>query len=158
MAASKRGKTTTVIVLGVVLGGMITLTAFSVQLYNLFCKVTGYGGTTQVASELKPVDPAKTRTIKVRFNADTAKDMPWRFQPEQTEIEVKVGERSLAFYKAINPTDKPILGQAIYNVTPAKMGIYFNKIECFCFSEQLLRPGEKVDMAGVVLHRPGHAG
>lgn len=146
MASRQRGMKATVIGLSVMLGIMITLTAFSVPLYNMFCKVTGYGGTTRVASEVKSAEGRETRILKIRFNADTAKDMPWRFQPEQTEIEIKVGERSLAFFKSSNPSDRPILGQAVYNVTPAKMGQYFNKIECFCFSEQLLRPGEEVDM------------
>jgi len=116
----------------------------AVPLYSLFCQVTGLGGTPQIAQG--PSTAVGERTIKVRFNADTAADLPWRFGPVRREIEVKVGETALVFYRAENPTDRPISGQAGYNVTPLKAGAYFSKVDCFCFSEQRLQPGQTVEM------------
>lgn len=138
------GKTLTVTVLASVILGMLGLTAASVPLYRLFCQVTGYGGTTQVADQL-PASPAST-TVKVRFNADVDPNLPWSFEPEQRQIEVRIGEQNLAYYHAWNRSDRPIVGQATYNVTPFKAGRYFDKIACFCFDEQVLQPGEEVDM------------
>lgn len=128
----------------VVVGGMIGLSYASVPLYKLFCQVTGFGGTTQVA-EQAPVDVSE-KTIKVRFNADVNSGLPWQFKPEQREITVRLGEDNLAHYVAENMSVKPITGQAVYNVTPLKAGQYFSKIACFCFDEQTLQPGERVDM------------
>ena len=124
--------------------GMLGLTAASVPLYDLFCRVTGYGGTTQVAAAAP--DTVKDHTIRVSFNADRQPDLPWRFQPMQRRMEVKVGENHLAFYEAENRSDVPIVGRAVYNVTPFKVGGYFAKVHCFCFEEQLLMPGERVEM------------
>jgi cytochrome c oxidase assembly protein subunit 11 len=138
------GKTLTVAVLVSVVVGMLGLTAAAVPLYRLFCQVTGYGGTTQRA-EAAP-DQRVERTITVRFNADVDPDLPWSFQPEQRQIEVRIGEQSLAYYRARNRSDHPVVGQAVYNVTPFKAGPYFDKIACFCFDEQVLGPGEEVDM------------
>lgn len=119
----------------------------SAPLYSVFCRVTGFGGTP-LRAEAAPtaVDTAGERTIIVRFNSDTAPGMPWKFQPEQRQVVVKPGEETLIFYKASNPTDEAITGQAAYNVTPDKAGQYFNKIQCFCFTEQRLNPGQTVDM------------
>lgn len=116
----------------------------SVPLYQLFCQVTGYGGTTQVADQ--GADEILDRTIKVRFNADTASGLPWEFRPAQREIELRVGETGMAYYTAINHSDRPVVGTASYNVTPLKAGPYFSKIDCFCFTEQKLAPGEKAEM------------
>ena len=127
-----------------VIVGMLGLTAASVPLYDLFCRVTGYGGTTQVAAAAP--DTVKDHTIRVSFNADRQPDLPWRFQPIQRRMEVKVGENHLAFYEAENRSDVPIVGRAVYNVTPFKVGGYFAKVHCFCFEEQLLMPGERVEM------------
>ena len=127
-----------------VIVGMLGLTAASVPLYDLFCRVTGYGGTTQVAAAAP--DTVKDHTIRVSFNADRQPDLPWRFQPMQRRMEVKVGENHLAFYEAENRSDVPIVGRAVYNVTPFKVGGYFAKVHCFCFEEQLLMPGERVEM------------
>jgi cytochrome c oxidase assembly protein subunit 11 len=127
-----------------VIVGMLGLTAASVPLYDLFCRVTGYGGTTQVAAAAP--DTVKDHTIRVSFNADRQPDLPWRFQPMQRRMEVKVGENHLAFYEAENRSDVPIVGRAVYNVTPFKVGAYFAKVHCFCFEEQLLMPGERVEM------------
>jgi cytochrome c oxidase assembly protein subunit 11 len=123
---------------------MVGLTAASVPLYRLFCQVTGYGGTTQVAGDTLP--EATDRTIKVRFDAGIGDDLPWGFQPVEREIEVRIGEQNLAFYRAENRSDRPVVGQATYNVTPLKGGLYFYKIACFCFDEQTLAAGQSVDM------------
>jgi len=127
---------------GVVVG-MIGLAYASVPLYDLFCRVTGYGGTTQRAA----VAPAETgaRTFRVRFNADVNPDLPWNFRPAQNEVVVKAGEERLAFFRAVNDSNEPVVGTAVYNVTPQKIGAYFNKIECFCFTKQRLQPGETMD-------------
>lgn len=116
----------------------------SVPFYSWFCRVTGFGGTTGVA-EAAP-DAASDITIKVRFDASLDRMMPWKFEPEQRQMEVKLGESALAFYRSSNPTDRPVAGQATYNVYPYEAGAYFQKIECFCFTEQVLAPGEVADM------------
>ena len=144
MSGPGSGKTVTALLATGVIFGMLGLTAAAVPLYRLFCQVTGYGGTTQVAEAL-PQQPL-AQTIKVRFNADVDPALPWSFRPVQREIEVRIGEQHLAFYRARNDSDRPIVGQAVYNVTPFKAGAYFDKIACFCFEEQRLAPGEEVDM------------
>ncbi len=123
---------------------MVGLTAASVPLYRLFCQVTGYGGTTQVASEAVP--GAIQQSISVRFDASIGDDLPWQFQPVQREVEIPIGEETLAFYRAANVADRPVVGSSTFNVTPHKAGPYFSKIECFCFVEQVLQPGESVEM------------
>lgn len=125
--------------------GMLGLTAASVPLYDLFCRVTGFGGTPQVADSV-PGAVADGRTIRVSFNADRDPELPWSFQPLQRRMEVVPGESYLAFYAAENRGDVPIVGRAVYNVTPFKVGGYFAKVQCFCFEEQLLQPGERVEM------------
>ena len=144
MSGSQRGKTVTVTLAVSTIAGMLGLTAASVPLYRLFCAVTGYGGTTQVAEALP--DQPLAQTIKVRFNADIDPALPWSFSAVQREIEVHIGEQNLAFFRARNLADRPIVGQAVYNVTPFKAGPYFDKIACFCFNEQRLEPGQEVDM------------
>ena len=124
--------------------GMILLTMASVPIYKVFCKITGYGGTTQIA--YKSTDKKGTKVIKVRFDANIDDKLPWRFTTKQNEISVKTGENAIAFYYAENISDKPIIGTAVYNVTPHLAAPYFNKIECFCFQEQLLNPGQKALM------------
>ncbi len=116
----------------------------AVPLYQLFCQVTGFGGTTQRAEALPTV--AGERIIKVRFDANTDPDLPWRFRPKQREIAVRVGQEGLAIYEAVNLSDQAIMGQASFNVSPAKAGQYFSKIQCFCFNEQVLLPGESANM------------
>ncbi|SMO76161.1 cytochrome c oxidase assembly protein [Ruegeria faecimaris] len=116
----------------------------SVPFYDWFCRVTGYGGTTGVA-EAAPEDILE-RTVTVRFDASKAKDMAWEFKPVERQMEIRIGETGLAFYEAYNPTDRPIAGQASYNVAPYSAGGYFQKIACFCFEEQVLQPGERVQM------------
>ena len=116
----------------------------SVPLYDLFCRVTGYGGTTNASTG--NTEGVLGQTIKVRFDASTARDMPWEFKPEQRQMELKIGQDGMAFYEAYNPTDKPIRGTASYNVAPYAAGAYFSKIHCFCFEEQILQPGERMSM------------
>ncbi|WP_299703443.1 cytochrome c oxidase assembly protein [uncultured Tateyamaria sp.] len=116
----------------------------SVPFYDWFCRVTGFGGTpgvSEVASE-----EILDQTIKVRFDASLERNMPWQFTPEVREMELRIGETGLAFYEAYNPTDKPIAGSASYNVAPYEAGGFFSKIDCFCFEEQVLQPGERVMM------------
>jgi cytochrome c oxidase assembly protein subunit 11 len=131
-------------ILATVVVGMIGLAYASVPLYDLFCRVTGYGGTTQQA-EIAP-DVILNREITIEFDANTSRNMPWDFKPVERKVTMKVGQSGLAFYEAFNPTDQVIKGTATFNVTPQKVGQYFTKIDCFCFTEQVLQPGERVDM------------
>ncbi len=127
-----------------VVAGMIGAAYASVPLYQLFCQVTGYGGTTQVAD----VVPEKVgdRVITVRFNSDVDPHLPWAFQPVQREMTLKVGESGLAFFHARNLAARTTVGTATFNVTPLKAGPYFNKVQCFCFTEQQLAGGGEADM------------
>ncbi|MFC3711732.1 cytochrome c oxidase assembly protein [Sphingoaurantiacus capsulatus] len=125
---------------------MVGLAYASVPLYQLFCQVTGFGGTTMFASESDvPAKPLE-QTISVRFDANVAPGLSWSFKPVKTHETVKIGERRLAFYRATNHSDKPITGTASYNVSPDTAGSFFVKIACFCFTEQTLQPGQTVDM------------
>lgn len=125
-------------------GFMVFMAFAAVPLYDLFCRVTGYGGTTQVSDG--PSGEVIDRQIRVRFNADTHRDMPWQFSPEQREVSVLLGQDALVSYVAANKTQRPVTGTAIYNVTPQKVGKYFHKTQCFCFQEQTLHPGEDMNM------------
>lgn len=116
----------------------------SVPFYNWFCRVTGFGGTTDVAEAGS--DVVLDETITIRFDASTVRGMPWQFAPTVRTIELKIGETGLAFYEAYNPTDRVVAGSASYNVTPYEAGGFFTKIDCFCFEEQVLQPGERVQM------------
>lgn len=116
----------------------------SVPFYDWFCRVTGFGGATNIAETGS--DVILDQTIKIRFDASLERDMPWTFKPEVREMEIRIGETGLAFYEAHNPLDVPIAGQAAYNVTPYEAGAFFDKIACFCFVEQVLMPGETVMM------------
>jgi len=116
----------------------------SVPFYNWFCRVTGFGGVTGVAEAES--DEILDQTITIRFDASLTRDMPWEFTPVQREMTMRIGETGLAFYEAYNPTDRAVAGQASYNVTPYSAGAFFDKIECFCFTEQVLKPGERVQM------------
>lgn len=123
---------------------MVGASFAAVPLYRIFCQVTGYAGTTQRAE--KGSDTVLDRTITVRFDANVVRSLPWRFVPEKNAIKVKIGESTLAFYKTANLSARPITGTATFNVTPEIVGSYFNKIECFCFTEQTLKAGQEVDM------------
>jgi len=123
---------------------MVAAAYAAVPLYDLFCRVTGFGGTTQVA-DIAP-GAAGDRTITVRFDASLNRAMPWRFDAPEEAVTLPVGESGLAFYRAENLAAHDVVGTATYNVAPAKAGYYFSKIDCFCFTEQVLRAGEAVDM------------
>lgn len=140
----RRGKRITVVCLLALLGAMGTLTAYSVELYEVFCRVTGYGGTTQVAERTS--DRVIDRHITIRFNADTHSGLKWRFEPVQDSITIRAGQQAMAFYRAQSHAASPVVGTATFNVTPSKAGQYFNKIDCFCFTEQTLDPGQSADM------------
>lgn len=116
----------------------------SVPFYDWFCRVTGFGGAPGIATAGS--DEILDQTITIRFDASRERDMPWEFKPVQREMTLRIGETGLAFYEAYNPTDRPIAGQASYNVTPYSAGGFFDKIDCFCFTEQVLAPGERVEM------------
>lgn len=124
--------------------GMAMLAYASVPLYRVFCEVTGFGGTTKRAA-LAP-DQATGRIVTLTFNADIAPDLPWRFSPGEPSMQVRVGQNSLTHYVAENLSENPTKGHAVYNVTPHKAGRYFEKIECFCFTEQTLEGRQKVNM------------
>lgn len=146
----KNARTAMLAILGAL--AMLGLGYASVPLYNLFCRVTGFGGTTQRASEsdadvaARLAQSAGGHTISVRFDASVARDMPWSFRPSQPTDTVQIGIRDMTTYVARNNSDVPITGTATYNVEPAQAGRYFNKIQCFCFTEQTLQPGQEVHM------------
>jgi len=124
--------------------GMIALSYASVPLYRLFCKVTGFGGTTQEATALP--DKIYDRELTVQFNTDVSPELPWEFTPEQRSIKLRVGEQKLAFFKATNNGSEGMEGVSTFNVTPDDMGEYFMKIKCFCYDAQHIAPGETIEM------------
>ncbi|MEM7241414.1 MAG: cytochrome c oxidase assembly protein [Pseudomonadota bacterium] len=123
---------------------MLSLSFLAVPFYNWFCRVTGFGGVTQVAEAES--DTVLDREIQVRFDGSKDANMPWEFRPIETKMTIKIGETGLAFYEAHNPTDQVIAGSASFNVFPYSAGAYFNKVHCFCFELQVLQPGETVQM------------
>jgi cytochrome c oxidase assembly protein subunit 11 len=132
--------------------GMIGVTYASAELYDLFCKVTGYGGTTQRVEQAsaKILD----KKIIVRFDANVAPGLPWEFQPVQRSVEIRIGETAKVSYQATNIFNAPSHGKATFNVTPELAGSYFNKLECFCFTDTVLKPGESLDMPVVFFIDP----
>jgi len=143
-AVATRHRTVGVLCASIALG-MIGASFAAVPLYSLYCKVTGYAGTTQRVE--KASTTVLDRTVTVHFDANVASGLPWTFQPEQQKLQVKIGENTLAFYKAINNSDHPITGTAVFNVAPDSVGLHFNKVQCFCFTEQTLAPGQAADLA-----------
>ena len=141
---SKKAKNKTLIQTVSVVIFMGAMAWASVPFYDWFCRVTGFGGITQVAESGS--DTVLSETMKVRFDASLERNMPWEFKPAQREMEIQIGATGLAFYEAYNPTDRPVAGTASYNVTPYEAGGFFSKIDCFCFEEQILMPGERVQM------------
>lgn len=131
---------------------MLALGFAAVPLYRLFCQVTGFGGTTQRATEAQASlaamlgQQAGAPRISVRFDGSVARDVPWTFAPEQTTQMVRIGQRDMAFYVARNNASIPITGTATFNVEPEQAGRYFQKVQCFCFTEQTLQPGQEVRM------------
>ena len=139
-----QGRHRTLAQLVAVVAFMAGLSFASVPFYNWFCKVTGFAGTTSVAAVGS--DVILDRTIKVRFDASLDQGMPWTFKPVVPSMDIRIGETGLAFFEAHNPTSRVVAGTASYNVFPYAAGGYFTKIECFCFTEQVLQPGETVQM------------
>jgi cytochrome c oxidase assembly protein subunit 11 len=156
MAAPRRNAAAAGLLLTVV-AAMLGLTAASVPLYRLFCQVTGLGGTTQRASAA-PGREIADRVITVRFDANTAPDLGWEFQPVQSSVTVHPGEEKVIAYRATNLTKEPLTGTATFNVTPAKTGIYFDKLQCFCFTRQHLDPGQSAELSVKFFVDPDIAG
>ncbi|WP_338243836.1 cytochrome c oxidase assembly protein [Aurantiacibacter hainanensis] len=146
-----RNRRTMLIAFGAALA-MLGLGYAAVPLYDLFCRVTGFGGTTQVASEADAATAERLAasaggvTYSIRFDANTARNVPWEFKPVQVTDTVAIGQRDMAFYTARNNSSVPITGTATFNVEPEQAGAYFNKIQCFCFTEQTLQPGQEIRM------------
>src|SRR6476646_3146950 len=140
---------------GVVAVAMVGLSYASVPLYRMFCQATGFGGTTQRAEQA----PAKSseRMITVRFDSNISSGLPWTFAPAQLEQTVKLGEQTMAFYRVTNTTDRETTGTAVFNVTPPQVGAYFDKIQCFCFTSQTLKPGETAELPVVYFVDPALA-
>ncbi len=124
--------------------GMAGMAYAAVPLYQMFCQVTGFGGTTQRA--IKPSDTVLDRIVRVRFDANVSPKLGWAFEPVQRTVDAHIGENMLVFYRATNTTDRKITGTATFNVSPDAAGLYFSKIECFCFKEQTLEPGQSIEM------------
>ncbi len=146
MAQTHRKNRATALFLFTVAGGMVGLAFASVPLYQLFCQVTGFGGTPRTEDVAAPSAAMTDRTITVRFDANVNPALKWRFRPEQPEIRVRAGEPRVAYYRAVNRSAGPLTGTATFNVTPYKAGLYFSKTECFCFMEQHLAAGETARM------------
>lgn len=151
----RRRLITTIAVIGMALTVMITLVSFSVPLYRAFCAATGAGGTTRrVAADTAQVTG---RVVTVFFNTDVSPSLPWSFRPLQRSVRVHLGEQAMAWFAATNNSDTPIVGHATYNVTPDKVGIFFRKIQCFCFTEERLAPHQTVQMPVQFYVDPGLA-
>ena len=152
----KSGSRSNLRVVGMCLGmviGMGGLAYASVPLYQIFCQVTGYGGTPQRVETVDGIS-LSDRVVKVRFDANTATDLNWDFRPVEREVMVRLGEKMVINYVAENLSTEPITGMATFNVTPQSAGIYFNKIECFCFTDTQIEPGEKLEMPVVFFVDP----
>ncbi len=135
---------------------MLGLGFASVPLYRLFCQVTGFGGTTMRVSEAEAaaVPVSSTRTISVRFDSNVSRDLPWTFRPERNRETLSVGARDMMIFIAKNESSRPVTGTATFNVTPSQAGPYFSKVQCFCFTEQRLEPGEQIRMPVVYFVDP----
>ncbi|MHC1948584.1 cytochrome c oxidase assembly protein [Bradyrhizobium sp. UFLA06-06] len=135
---------------------MVGASYAAVPFYNWFCRTTGFNGTTQVATSV-PSDAPLARTISVSFDSNVAPGLPWKFEPEQNTIDVKIGQVVTVYYTVTNQSARTTTGQASYNVAPLTVGAYFQKINCFCFTEQTMAPGEKREMAVVFYVDPALA-
>ena len=146
---NRNGKTLLILLL--IIAGMVALVAVTPALYRAFCEATGFNGTTQRADRAPGAVPG---SVKVQFDANVHPGLPWRFEPEQTSVTIAPGAQTKIFYSAQNLSARAIVGQAVYNVSPDIVGKYFKKIQCFCFTEQTLQPGQKVDMPVVFFVDP----
>ena len=126
--------------------GMVGLAFASVPLYDLFCRVTGFGGTTQVSKTIPSHTEILDREITIRFNGDTNRNLNWQFKPDKRYVDLQIGQQGFISFQAKNKDNQPVTGTAVYNVTPAKAGKYFQKTQCFCFDRQTLEPNEIMDM------------
>jgi cytochrome c oxidase assembly protein subunit 11 len=133
--------------LAAIVVAMVGASFAAVPLYRLFCEATGYSGTTQRASAVPEQSTPSTALVTVRFNAETATELGWEFRPLQDQVTVHPGEERVIAYRAVNRTNEPVTGTATFNVTPFKAGIYFNKLQCFCFTKQHLAAGESADLS-----------
>lgn len=140
-----RNRITQLLLVGLALG-MLGLGFSAKALYDTFCKVTGFGGTPQIAMNEDNLSVVLDRTVTVKFDSNVNPDLPWEFKSEQRGLEVKLGQTGLAYYRAKNTSDRPVTGVATFNVTPTKAAPYFVKTECFCFTDQTLQPGEEISM------------
>jgi len=131
---------------GLMVAAMAALAFASVPLYRIFCQVTGFGGTTMMKPGADAPGAVVGKMVSVRFDANVSPALPWEFKPERNVERVAVGARDMAFYTARNLSDRPVTGTATFNVTPVQAGQYFTKVQCFCFTEQVLKPGERVRM------------
>jgi cytochrome c oxidase assembly protein subunit 11 len=148
---ARNGNGKTLAILLSIIAAMVVLVAFTPKLYRAFCEATGFNGTTQRADR---APGAVAGQVKVQFDANTHPGLPWRFEPEQVSVTVAPGAQTKIFYYAQNLSARAITGQAVYNVSPDQVGNYFKKIQCFCFTEQTLQPGQKVDMPVVFFVDP----
>jgi cytochrome c oxidase assembly protein subunit 11 len=144
----------TALIMALIVAFMVGLAFASVPLYRMFCELTGFDGTPARAAA---APGAIAGQVRVRFDANVHPGLPWRFEPEQNVISVAPGAQNKVFYRAQNLSARTIVGQAAFNVSPDQVGKYFKKIQCFCFSEQTLKPGQKVDMPVVFFVDPGFA-
>ena len=149
VAEKKNAKTLRMLLL--IIAAMVLLVALTPRLYRAFCEATGFNGTTQRADR---APGAVAGQFKVQFDANVHPGLPWRFEPEQVSVNVAPGAQTKIFYRAENLSARAIVGQAVYNVSPDIVGKYFKKIQCFCFTEQTLQPGQKVDMPVVFFVDP----
>jgi cytochrome c oxidase assembly protein subunit 11 len=150
-ATVQRSNARTAIMMAVIVAAMLGLAFASVPLYRLFCEATGFAGTPQRAEK---APGAIAGEIGVRFDANVHPGLPWKFEPKQTTVRIRPGAQTQIFYRAQNMVARPVTGQAVFNVSPDQVGKYFNKIECFCFTEQTLKGGESVDMPVVFFVDP----
>jgi len=142
--AGRKSNGRIVLMTSVVVAAMVGLTFASVPLYRMFCQATGFGGTIQRAQAAPGV--VLDKTVSVRFDANTSEKLNWTFHAAQSALKVKLGEQTMAYYEAVNRSGETVTGSAVFNVSPPQAGAYFNKIQCFCFTEQTLKPGEKIEM------------
>jgi cytochrome c oxidase assembly protein subunit 11 len=151
VSALAQRNTRTALMMGILVAAMVGLAFASAPLYRAFCSLTGFGGTPLRAEKAPGAVAGK---IGVRFDANVHPGLPWRFEPEQRTVRIAPGQQTRIFYRAQNLSARPVTGQAAFNVTPDQAGKYFNKIQCFCFTEQTLKPGQAVDMPVVFFVDP----